>query len=162
MEPFGNGVLDEAPNRRLRSKYSGTEATEFSFLLPVSASFICARAQADMKIAKRLDAVSIPFGAIVHEAIRVGSAGDREMLLVRFSRRARDGSYAGEEIETVREERACRLVTAALERGEGGFWGSWFGLREPAWMTPSLSPKIDKKDPSVFLGSKSRTLARIV
>ena len=84
------------------------------------------------------------------------------MLLVRFSRRTRDGSYAGEEIEAVREERACRLVTAALERGEGGFWGGWFGLREPAWMTPSLSLKSDKHDLPVFLGRQSGQPARIV
>jgi hypothetical protein len=140
--------------------YSGTEATEFSILLPVFAPLSGTRAKADRKIAKRLDAMSIPFGAIVHEAIRVGSAGGREMLLVRFSRRARDGSYAGEEIEAVSEERACRLVTAALERGEGSFWGSWFGLREPAWMTPTLLRKHDKNDPPVFLGHKNRQLAK--
>ena len=33
MEPSGNGVLDEAPNRRLRSKHSGTEATGFVDLI---------------------------------------------------------------------------------------------------------------------------------
>ena len=115
-----------------------------------------------MKIAKRLDLVSIPFGAIVHEAIRVGATSGQEMLLVRFSRRSRDGSYANEEIETVREARACRLLTAALERGEGGFWGSWFGLRESGWLVPPPSLKRRKNSSSVFVGRNRRQLARTV
>lgn len=76
--------------------------------------------------------MSIPFGAIVYDATQVGVAPGKAMLLVRFSRRSSDGSYAGEEIATIHEAQACRLVRAALERGENGFWGSWFGLPESA------------------------------
>ena len=113
-------------------------------------------------IAKRLGLVSIPFGAIVHEAIRVEAASGQAMLLVRFSRRSRDGSYANEEIEAVREEQASRLVTSALECGEGGFWGGWFGLHEPTWLTPTPFPESDTHGLTALVGRNSRRLAKIV
>ena len=83
--------------------------------------------------------MSIPFGAIVHDAIRVSASDAQAVLRVRFSRRSSDGRYANEEITTVRETRACRLVAAALARGEGGFWGNWFGMPEPEWTADALS-----------------------
>jgi hypothetical protein len=162
MEPSGNAAFDEAPNRRLRAKYSGAEATGFIDLISSSASLICLCANVGMNIGKRLNLVSIPFGAIVHEAIRVGSAGDREMLLVRLSRRAHDGSYTDEEIETIRDVQACKMVSAFLEWGKGDVWGSWFGLQEPAWLTPSLLSKSDKKSTATLAGRSNRPFAKTI